>query len=147
MRIADSLARQLQAFGLERRERPAPSLAAYIVEKYGGEPDKGEGNDCHNRHTVTPPDPEIDGQERPGATDDRASGCDGRGSDRDGRGFDCDGGGSGPWPSTMTCGSPTRNGGYPAVTSAGGCDHTWIASALRPRCPACGFDGLAMERE
>lgn len=27
------------------------------------------------------------------------------------------------------------------------CDHTWIASALRPRCPACGFDGLAMERE
>ena len=33
--LADSLARQMALLGLERRQRPAPSLAEYVAEKYG----------------------------------------------------------------------------------------------------------------
>jgi len=33
--LADSLARQMAMLGLERRQRPATSLAEYVAEKYG----------------------------------------------------------------------------------------------------------------
>jgi hypothetical protein len=44
--LADSLARHLQALGLERRPAKAPSLGAYVQEKYGASespqsPEKG----------------------------------------------------------------------------------------------------------
>lgn len=35
-RLADSLARLLGQLGLERRQRPAPSLEQYVTERYGG---------------------------------------------------------------------------------------------------------------
>jgi hypothetical protein len=39
MRVADSLARQLQALGLERRAKPPTDLGSYIAERYGGTPE------------------------------------------------------------------------------------------------------------
>jgi hypothetical protein len=33
--LADSLTRQMALLGLERRQRPGPSLAEYVAEKYG----------------------------------------------------------------------------------------------------------------
>lgn len=37
--ISESLARKLQALGLERRKPPAQELTAYVQEKYGGDGD------------------------------------------------------------------------------------------------------------
>jgi len=46
--LADSLARQLQALGLERRRRSAPSLTDYLQERYRN----GEGDAAKRQPTV-----------------------------------------------------------------------------------------------
>ena len=51
MRIADSLARQLQALGLERR-RDVPDLTSYLAERYSTEPSGDSGSEA----TLAPTD-------------------------------------------------------------------------------------------
>lgn len=45
MRVADGLARQLQALGLDRRERPAVDLRTYLAQRYRPAQD-GPGSDA-----------------------------------------------------------------------------------------------------
>lgn len=66
MRVADSLTRQLQALGLERRSRPAPSLQDYLRARYG----QGQEPEDGDRHGDQEPTPEA---EDPAASDSPGS--------------------------------------------------------------------------
>jgi hypothetical protein len=67
-RLADSLAKVLGQLGLERRQRPAPSLQEYISEKYGGrEPPHDPPQEAKDDHSDEDPGPGGPGAAAPGA--------------------------------------------------------------------------------
>jgi hypothetical protein len=62
MRIADSLARQLQSLGLERRRQDVPDLTTYLAERYSAESSGESASEAtHAPTNDVPPAEQPDG--------------------------------------------------------------------------------------